>query len=72
MRIMSVLFCGAYENSQLSQVLVAHAYNPSYSREKSGRSQFEASPGKEFTRPYLKNNQHKKGWRSGSSGGGPA
>jgi hypothetical protein len=36
---------------------VAHAYNPSYS---GGKNQ-EASPGKEFLRPYLKNTLHKIG-----------
>jgi hypothetical protein len=31
-----------------------------------GGSQFEASPGKKFKRPYLKKTIMKKGWRSGS------
>jgi hypothetical protein len=41
----------------LNQAPVAHAYNPSYS---AGRDQKEASLGKWFERPYLKNTHHKK------------
>jgi hypothetical protein len=37
-------------------VLVAHAYNPSYS----GGLQFEASLGKQFMRPYLQKKKKKK------------
>jgi hypothetical protein len=39
-------------------------------RQRSGGSQFEASPGKMKARPYLKNTQHS--WQSGSSGRMPA
>jgi hypothetical protein len=38
-------------------VLVAHTCNPSYS----GGSQFKASLGKWFARPYLEKTHHKKG-----------
>jgi hypothetical protein len=34
--------------------------------ERSGRSWFEASPGKQFVRPYLEKAYQKKGWWSGS------
>jgi hypothetical protein len=41
---------------------VAHAYNPSYlGGRRSGGSWFEASLGKQFTRPYLEKAYHKKG-----------
>jgi hypothetical protein len=35
-------------------VLVAHSCNPSYSGDSTGESKFEASPRKQFSRPYLK------------------
>jgi hypothetical protein len=38
---------------------VAHAYNPRLRRQRSGGLQFEASPGEQFKRPYLKKH-HKK------------
>jgi hypothetical protein len=41
---------------------VAYTCNPSYSRQRSGRWQFEASPSKQFRKPYLKNTQHEKDW----------
>jgi hypothetical protein len=42
-------------------VLVAHTFNPSYSGGKrSGGLLFEASLGKYFMKPYLKNTQHTK------------
>jgi hypothetical protein len=48
-------------------VLVAHAYNPSYS----GGLQFEASLGKQFMRPYLQKKKKKKSqkglWTGSSS-----
>jgi hypothetical protein len=41
-------------------VLVAHAYNPSYSEGRDqGGSCFKVSQGKKFTRPYLENTQYK-------------
>jgi hypothetical protein len=51
-----------------SQVLVAHACNPSYfMRQRSGGSRFKASLGKHIARPYLKKKPiTKKGWWSGS------
>jgi hypothetical protein len=40
---------------------VAHTCNLSYlGGKRSGRSRFEASPGKEFTIPYLEKSHHKK------------
>jgi hypothetical protein len=53
-----------YLKSGLSRMLVAHAYNPTYS----GRSQFEAS----LLNPVSKIPSTKKGWWSGSSGRAPA
>jgi hypothetical protein len=51
------------KTKKVSQVPMAHAaYNPNFS---GGRDQedygSEASQGKQFSRLYLKNNQHKKG-----------
>jgi hypothetical protein len=40
---------------------VAHACNPSYSGQKSGGSQPEATVGKKFERPYHKKPYHKIG-----------
>jgi hypothetical protein len=46
---------------RISQALVAHACNPSYSRRQRLRGlQFEASPGKQFARLYLEKPYHKK------------
>jgi hypothetical protein len=56
-------------NINANQALVAHAYNPNYfRRQRSGGSQLEANPGKEFARPYLENAHTEKGWWNGSSG----
>jgi hypothetical protein len=39
-----------------------------FGRLRSGGSWFKANPGKRFTRPYRKNNEHKnRGWRGDSS-----
>jgi hypothetical protein len=50
------------QKTRNSQAPVAHTYNPSYSE---GRDQEDRSSkpalGKQLMRPYLKNNQHKKG-----------
>jgi hypothetical protein len=49
-------------NFKTSQVPVAYACNPSYlGGKRLGGSQFEASLGKYFTRPCLKNTEHKIG-----------
>jgi hypothetical protein len=37
----------------MSQVLVAHTCNPNYSGGRDQEDQEEASPGKQFERPYL-------------------
>jgi hypothetical protein len=54
-------------------VLVAHTFNPSYSGGKrSGGLLFEASLGKYFMKPYLKNTQHTKKKKNGGETGGVA
>jgi hypothetical protein len=51
-----------FEEKKIRLLEMENTCNPSYS---GGRDQedwqFEASPGKQFARPYLKNTQHKKG-----------
>jgi hypothetical protein len=41
------------------QVLVAHAYNPVTQEAEIGGSRFEASPGKQFSRPIMKKHPKK-------------
>jgi hypothetical protein len=48
------------KKTQQSQVLVAHACNPSYSGGRSGGSKFKANWGKYLERPYLEKTHHKK------------
>jgi hypothetical protein len=45
---------------KISQAPVAHACNPSDLGGSDQEAGFDASPGKEFRRPYLKNTHHKK------------
>jgi hypothetical protein len=53
-------------------LVVAHACNPSYSRgNRLEGSRFKASRGKQFTRPYLEKNHHKKGAGGVAQGVGP-
>jgi hypothetical protein len=55
-----------------SKALVAHTYNPSYSGDTDQvGSQFEASPGKQFLRPYLKKTPSQKKAGGVAQGVGP-
>jgi hypothetical protein len=40
---------------------VTHTCYPSYSGGRDQKDQLEASPGRQFTRPYLEETHHKKG-----------
>jgi hypothetical protein len=42
-------------------MLVAHTCNPSFSGGRDQEDRFKVSPGKYFTRPYLKKTHYKKG-----------
>jgi hypothetical protein len=44
-------------------VLVVHAFNPTIWEAEIGRITFKASPGKQFLRLHLQNNQSKMDWR---------
>jgi hypothetical protein len=53
---------GLLKKLSIVQMLVAHAYNPSYSGDTDQEDHsLRLAPGKQLLRPYLENTQHKKG-----------